>query len=193
MPRIAARIVALLLAIFLANPSAAEEGTNAETSALLVLLNDAREAAGEAPLVMQPALHAFASEWARELSSRQRLEHRSDTSQVDWIETNVTPQWKHLGENIALARSAREAHDVLMASAIHRANALGDFTHVGIGAARDGAGQLWVAYNFVTAPDLHEPDIAARSRVPVSSVPRRQDAAADRAIATVARTDPQAP
>jgi len=163
MARIAARIAALLLGIALVSgPAAADDAGTANAFALLALLNDARQAAGAAPLIMQPALHAFASAWAAEPSIQQRLDHPSDTSQVAWIESNVTPRWKHIGENIALAHSVREAHDVLMASAIHRANALGDFTHVGIGAARDSAGQLWVAYNFITAPELNQRDVAAR-------------------------------
>jgi uncharacterized protein YkwD len=194
MARFAARFAALLLGMFVEiAPAPADGHSTPDALALLALLNEARHAAGEPPLIMQPALHAFASAWAAQLSTAQRLSHRSETSQVAWIESNVTPRWKHIGENVAFARSVREAHDVLMTSTIHRANALGDFTHVGIGAARDSTGQLWVAYNFVTAPELAKQERPRVSGGEVSSTPRHPGGAADHAIATVARRGPPAP
>jgi uncharacterized protein YkwD len=192
--RSVARIAALLLGICCASaPTFADDAGTADSFMLLALLNEAREAAGQPPLMMQPALHAFASAWAAELSTQQRLVHRPETIQATWIEANVTPRWRHIGENIAFAPSVAAAHDTLMASDFHRANALGDFTHVGIGAARDTAGHLWVTYSFVAAPDLKAHDLPPSWVAEVSSAPRRPADGADRAIVTVARTDSPAP
>ena len=38
--------------------------------------------------------------------------------------------------------------DALAGSSGHRANMLGDFTHVGVGAYRDANGTLWTAHVF---------------------------------------------
>jgi hypothetical protein len=55
---------------------------------------------------------------------------------------------RSVGENVAHARSVVLAHRALYASPSHRLNLLGPFTHVGVGVARDDAGDVWVCEVF---------------------------------------------
>jgi len=54
-----------------------------------------------------------------------------------------------LGENVAHALDAERAHRMLWSSLSHRANLLGEaFDSIGIGAAVDADGSLWVSLVF---------------------------------------------
>jgi uncharacterized protein YkwD len=57
-------------------------------------------------------------------------------------------EWSSVGENVGYGGSVGGIFDALVASSGHRANILGDFTHVGVGAYRDAGGTLWTAHVF---------------------------------------------
>lgn len=109
------------------------------------LINDARARAGLAPLIEHPALTEQAREWAAQLASTGRLAH-SD------LPGDMTVPWEALGENVAVGASVEENHRALMASATHRANILGRWTHVGVGVVDGPDGRTWEVQIFLRAP-----------------------------------------
>jgi uncharacterized protein YkwD len=118
----------------------------------LALLNAERIAAGRPALEPEPAMHELARTWADTQAASQRLAHRPQQNQVEWVESQVTRRWQRVAENVGYGGSVDAVHRALMASPAHRANALGDFTHVGVGAASDATGRIWVTFNFLKAP-----------------------------------------
>jgi hypothetical protein len=114
-------------------------------SRLLQLLNADRAAAGLARLESDPAIERIASGWSSAMAEAGALSHNDRYFDR---ETRVRLNATRLGENVAVARDAEQAHRALMDSAPHRANVLdAGFTHVGVGAAlRDG--RWWFTEDF---------------------------------------------
>jgi len=141
---------ALVLYALLAASSVRADLSDPAEAAFLELLNATRVSEGRAPLIMAPALQTLARDWSLHQVRTQRLSHRSPASQASWIEAQFSPRWRQVGENVGVGYSVESLHETFMRSPAHRANVLGDFTHVGIGSARDEAGRIWVTFNFVT-------------------------------------------
>jgi len=154
------RLLALLLALALgaagvaglAAPAGAATTAGAEEVDLLRLHNDARGAAGLAPLADDVVAREVARDWARELADSGRLRHNPDL--VAQVDARVTRDWTRLGENVGVGSDVRALHDAFLASSPHRANILGAYNRVGVGAARDAQGRLWVALVFVQAAPI---------------------------------------
>lgn len=147
--RLLTRRAALLALLFGALTPVLVVADAATESRFVTLLNAERQAAGLRPLATEPALQELARTWAGLQAASQRLEHRSLDDQVNWVEARVTPRWERIAENVAYGASVTAVHGALMTSTLHRANALGDFSHVGVGATRDANGRLWVTFNFI--------------------------------------------
>lgn len=62
---------------------------------------------------------------------------------------SVTTGWVSLGENVGVGPTVGSIHTAFMNSPPHRANVLGDFTHVGIGAVRESEHRLWITVVFM--------------------------------------------
>ena len=57
--------------------------------------------------------------------------------------------WSTVGENVGFGSTSAVVHDALVNSAGHLANIVGaSFTRLGVGAAVDGNGRLWVVEVF---------------------------------------------
>ncbi len=67
------------------------------------------------------------------------------------LASQVPGGWSKLAENlVANAPSVSSAHSALAGSATHYANMIDpDFTHIGVGVAVDGEGELWATEIFV--------------------------------------------
>jgi uncharacterized protein YkwD len=114
---------------------------------LLSLLNQAREAAGLAPLAPDPELRSLALAHTEDMANNGFFGHVSPTT--------GTPEDRArraglmvtiLGENVAQASTPELAHQGLMDSPGHRANMLrSDFTHIGIASASLPASQTLIA------------------------------------------------
>jgi len=147
------RVGILLISVLLAVPPARAEPNDAIDLALLALLNHARANVGQPPLVMAPALQEMARDWSVQQLREERLSHRPIEHQQAWIEKHFTPHWRAVGENVGMGPSVASVYRTFMLSEKHRQNALGDFTHVGVGAIPDTTGRIWVTMNFVAAPN----------------------------------------
>lgn len=110
---------------------------------LVTLSNQARAAAGVAPLASRPDLTGVARAWSERMAREGRLHHNPAVgSQVCC--------WRAVAENVGYSsRGAADVHRMLLASAGHRANLLDPAaTEVGIGTATDAQGRLWVTQVF---------------------------------------------
>lgn len=134
-----ALICALALAIV--TPAAA---TAAETPQATVfgLTNDHRVTNGRAVLAAKTAMTTIAQDWAEHMASTGKLVHRAD------ISAGLPSGWSSAGENIAYNCQATGGAEKLVAQWIassgHNENMLNpNFTHLGVGVAKDSRGCTW--------------------------------------------------
>jgi uncharacterized protein YkwD len=98
----------------------------AEVARILADTNAFRAANGKPALKAMTALDSIAGEWAKKMHDQCIFEHRSSFS--------VYPSgWSRAGENIAAGYSYTSVVQGWIDSPGHRANMLGDYTHIGIG------------------------------------------------------------
>lgn len=103
-------------------------------------INSYRSANGEPALKRDGSLDSYARSWAKKLAQSGSLSHSNIGSLI--------PPWSAVGENVGKGGSVQGIFDALKASSGHRANMVGDFTHVGVGVWRDADGVLWTAHVF---------------------------------------------
>ena len=152
--RAGALLLALLVTVgavaVLASPAAA--GTVEDENRLYDLQNQARAQHGLPALAYDSAAVGVARGWAQELARSQSLRHNPNLA---WeVSTYVTDEWTRIGENVGYASTADQVFNAYMASSGHRANILGDYNRVGVGAARDASGRLWTTVVFIKGPAL---------------------------------------
>jgi uncharacterized protein YkwD len=110
---------------------------------LVARTNGVRSARGLAPLLRDASLDGAAAGWARELATSGVLRHSGLPQQL------LGKPWSILGENVGFGASSSVIHDALVNSAGHFANIVGaSFTRIGVGAATDVNGRLWVVELF---------------------------------------------
>jgi uncharacterized protein YkwD len=131
--------------------------TRAQAEArLLTLLNEARRAAGLAPLAADAELGAVALAHTEDMIAQRFFGHVSpSTGKVESRLQRAGVVVSLSGENVAQAGTAHDAHRILMDSPAHRANMLGaKFTHVGIGVGfrSADAGDLLTTMVFARRP-----------------------------------------
>jgi cysteine-rich secretory family protein len=109
---------------------------------LVAATNQARAAAGIAPLEVSSDLTAVATRQAHNMAASDLLYHTPGLGAAVCC-------WTVLGENVGEGPSAARLQAAFMASADHRANILRtSFTQIGIGYAIDQHGTLWVSEVF---------------------------------------------
>ncbi len=116
----------------------------AEEGEFLSLLNSARSAEGLAPLSVHSDLVAGARNHTSRMIARGEIFH-STSAELG----AVTSGWQVLGENVGVGPNPSVLHTAFMNSPGHRANVLGDFNFVGIGAERAPDGKLYVTFMFM--------------------------------------------
>ena len=115
----------------------------AAASDLFARTNGVRAAHGVAALGRDASLDSAAAGWARELATSGALRHSTLPQQL------IGKPWSTLGENVGYGASSTIIHDALVNSAGHLGNIVGpSFTRVGVGAATDVNGRLWVVELF---------------------------------------------
>jgi Cysteine-rich secretory protein family len=121
---------------------------------MLEQLNQARKAAGVAPLAADSALRQLARGHTEDMVDHAFFSHVSPsqgTPQDRFTRSGLL--FSQFGENIAAASTPEDAHTGLMESPGHRANMLNPgFSHVGIAAGNGPAG-LVVTLNFGRRPN----------------------------------------
>lgn len=147
----------------LAGPASA--GNAEDESRLFELTNRSRAENGLAALAYDGAASGVARAWAGELARSGSLRHNPNL--VAQVDAQVTRDWTRLGENVGYSSTVDQVQTAYMNSTGHRANILGAYNRVGVGAVRDGTGRLWTTVVFLQAPAL--PAVPAAAFAPFSS------------------------
>jgi uncharacterized protein YkwD len=105
------------------------------------LVNRTRRSNGRSSLPLQRQLTDKAQAWAEHMAREGRLSHSN-------LPSGVPPGWRSLAENVGTGGSIAGVHNAFLASSGHRANILGNFTHVGTGYAV-GHGRVWICQVFM--------------------------------------------
>lgn len=119
---------------------------------LLSQTNQARSQSGLGPLSDDMAARNVARAWAVHMAATRGLAHNPYLASQ--VSQQVTPAWTALAENVGVGSSGANLQASFMASAPHRANILGDYNRVGVGAAWDTSGSLWVSVVFIKGPSI---------------------------------------
>jgi uncharacterized protein YkwD len=110
---------------------------------LFARTNGVRSARGVAPLARDGSLDSAANGWARELATSGTLRHSTLPQQL------IGNPWSTLGENVGFGATSAVIHEALVNSAGHLSNIVGaSYTRIGVGAATDVNGRLWVVELF---------------------------------------------
>jgi len=147
---VAVAAVLTLAATACAPPGRSNPGTGGGLSGdTVAAVNQDRAASGLGPLGDNAQLTAYAQSWADHLAATGALTH-TDLSAL--IRRPDMSGWWGMGENLlesSAGLSGAAAEDLWMASPEHRASILSPtFTHIGVAAAWDGAGRLWLVAEF---------------------------------------------
>lgn len=179
--RLAVAAVVLLgtAGLVLASPGAPGSAATADEATLASLVNGARAGAGLAPLTVSAALSETARSHSAAMAAAGSLFHTGDLAGAIG---SAAPGWTGLAENVAVAGSVTEAHQALMASSVHRANILGDFTLLGVGVVQGGDGRVWVTEHFAKTTTA----TAAPAPAPVETTTSTSTAPADTTTTTTA-------
>jgi uncharacterized protein YkwD len=106
--------------------------------------NGVRTSRGLAPLTRDGSLDSAAAGWAAQMATSGTLQHSTIIQQL------IGHPWTSAGENVGYGGSSAIVHDALVNSPSHLANIVGaTYTRLGVGAAIDGTGRLWVVELFV--------------------------------------------
>lgn len=141
--RLTTMLLTTVLLVGLIGP-AAFAGSN--ESDALALLNEARSAAGLAPVSMNGELTDDALAWSLHMQSEQSLSHNPNLSAV-------ATDWDKLGENVGVGTSIVALHQAFMDSSSHRGNILGDYNYVGIAVVEETSSKLWITVVFMKSLD----------------------------------------
>jgi hypothetical protein len=114
--------------------------------------NAARTNAGRAALQYDAAATEVARSWAAAMADSGQFRHNPNL--VAHVDTFVTRQWTHIGENIGRGWTVPGLFDAFMASPPHREVILGPYNRVGLGMVTAADGRLYVSAVFVLAPPL---------------------------------------
>jgi uncharacterized protein YkwD len=127
-----------------------DDEDSAAENELLEAANKSRELSGADPLRMDESLRQAARSHARLMVSHAQLEHQlsGEASLMARIGQASPLKMDRVGENIAYARCAPGANDVLMHSAPHRQNLLDRGFNVAGVAAIWSKGKLYVVQDF---------------------------------------------
>lgn len=160
--------VLALVGVALAPAASASSLSDAQDQlALYDLTNQARAAQGLAPLAADVRAGEIAQGWARQLAAQRTLVH--NPALVAQISNQVTSDWRRIGENVGYAPTATIVQNAFLGSPGHLANILGDYNRVGIGAARDAYGTLWVVLDFINGPPVQT--VSPSTFLPFASAP----------------------
>lgn len=127
-----------------ATPASAHVGTDARlTEALMAIsINTVRAQRGLAPLQVDTALADAARAWSADMAARRTLSHSRTLA-------STPGSWTAIAENVGYGPHPPTIMDYFLSSPSHRANILGNYTHMGIGVVVDRGGTVWVTQRFM--------------------------------------------
>lgn len=112
-----------------------------EASTAISLINQERSSRGLNTLKESGSLSSFALNHSQDMAAAGDIYHSSNLG-------SAASGWDALGENVGAGGTATSLHGAFMDSPGHRANVLGDWTHIGAGAVIEG-GTLYITIVFM--------------------------------------------
>ncbi len=103
-------------------------------------INELRASNGKPALSRSGSLDTEAASWAKNMAMAGALGH-SDLNRL-------IPPWSAVAENVGDGGSVSSVFSAFAQSSGHRANMLGDFTHLGVGVWVDSQGIIWTVHLF---------------------------------------------
>ena len=111
-----------------------------KTNPLIEAHNTIRQSKGLKTLKEDSQLMDMAQKWANHMAKTHIMRHQS---------LKMTGNWNSMGENIAMGQgNINEVMNDWMNSRGHRANILGNYTHIGVGVAKGRNGTLFWCVDF---------------------------------------------
>ena len=104
-------------------------------------VNSSRTVRGLGALTVSATLNAKAQQWSAYLAQIGRLAHSN-------LASGVPSNWRALAENVGYGSSLESVHLSFMGSSGHRANILGNYTHLGTGVTKSGS-RYYVVHVFM--------------------------------------------
>lgn len=144
------------------------EAADAPDSAFIDEINRERAGAGLPELRVDLSVTAVAVSWSGVMSGEDRMYHNPGLAE------QVVGPWERLGENVGYTIKAdagpdelvARLHTAFMESPGHRANVLGDWTHLGVGVQVTEQNKMWVTVNFAQYPEGGAPAPAPGAPAP---------------------------
>jgi len=130
----------------LITPVAASASDATLATQSLTLVNADRTSRGLPALTSDPTLTSIAAGWSDHLLALGTLVHNVG------LGSEISPGWTRWGENIGYGPSPQAVETAFMNSPPHRANILGDYNLIGVGAARRSDGTVFVTVDFENRP-----------------------------------------
>ena len=125
-----------------AQASSTQSEIDGAVAEILDQTNAERANVGLTPLKLNTAITSVAQNWTQAMATQQSMTHNPD------YQTQVPQPWIRVGENVGQGYTKDTIVAAWMASPGHKANILGDFTHIGIGYWVDDAGRGWFTQDF---------------------------------------------
>jgi hypothetical protein len=179
-----ASVVAMTLAIVGLGASAlADSGSE---QGFLSAINSTRSSSGLGPLTMDGGLQSHARRHTADMIAADEIYHSSSAE----LQAAAGSGWDKLGENVGRGGSVSSLHQAFLDSPGHKANILGDYNYVGIGADTADNGVLYVTVVFMkkgssapatttttptTAPSESTETTAAAKSTPTTKTPAPQE------------------
>lgn len=137
-------IAALTLALCTVAGSQIALAGPTEEGDFVTFINQSRAGAGLPSLSIKPDLVDYARRHTAKMISSGTIFH-STSAELSSASTG----WTTMGENVGRGPNPSVLHGAFMNSPSHKANILGDFDRVGVGAARSSDGVLFVTVIFM--------------------------------------------
>ncbi len=122
----------------------AASASSSDESGFVSAMNSARASEGLPALTVDGTLRSYARSHTADMIEAGTIFH-STSAQL----SSITTGWSRIGENVGMGPSVSVIHQAFMASSGHKANILGDFNYVGVGADWSGDGTLYVTVIFM--------------------------------------------
>ena len=132
----------LLLAVAFGASANIAGASSSDESSMVAKINAERTAAGLNTLQVHSDLTAGARAWTAVMISDGAISHNPNLA-------GVTTGWSSLGENVGVGPNVDRLHTAFMNSSGHRANILGNFNYIGVGADRAPDGNLYITVVFM--------------------------------------------
>ncbi|MCZ7683924.1 MAG: CAP domain-containing protein [Sandaracinaceae bacterium] len=187
MRRLSTASAVVLGCLLASGVAAAQDFDAAGEQQMLARINAMRAAQQLGPLARHDGLDAAARAHSQDMAAQNALTHVSPTTgtpadRVRRAGVSATT----IAENVALHRSAEDAHQALLGSDAHRANMMSpDITHVGLAALRTDRG-VYVTQVFAAIGAPAPPAVAAAPAVAAPAAPAAPAVAAPAAAAPTA-------